>query len=104
MTCVHTLANRIFEQNRPVWQHKIKTEYFYFMATIRSISNLQCVLTGDCAAGHWCVSGVDRPYPNSENHTVDGVACYNWAELGYGGECMPEANAGSLRLVLAAWG
>ena len=42
-------------------------------------------MTGDCGAGHWCVSGVDRKYPLSQNYTADNVTCYNWAELGYGG-------------------
>ncbi|XP_023933458.1 uncharacterized protein LOC106181652, partial [Lingula anatina] len=44
--------------------------------------------SGNCAAGHWCIIGVDRPYPDGTNQT-DAIneTCYDWRQLGYGGRC-----------------
>ena len=45
--------------------------------------------TGDCAAGHWCVYGIDRMYPNGVNQSevTFNNSCYDDRQLGYGGIC-----------------
>jgi len=46
------------------------------------------MLTGDCAPGHWCVSGIDRNYPDGNNQsTVWNISCYDDRQLGHGGIC-----------------
>ena len=45
-------------------------------------------IVGNCAAGHWCMQGVDRQYPNGLNQTSPlNNTCYDDRELGYGGLC-----------------
>ncbi|RUS80256.1 hypothetical protein EGW08_011985, partial [Elysia chlorotica] len=44
--------------------------------------------TGDCAAGHWCLSGVDRLYPGGDNLTTPlNNSCYDDRLVGQGGVC-----------------
>lgn len=44
--------------------------------------------TGDCAQGHWCVSGIDREYPNGVNKTDPlNNTCYDDRQVGFGGLC-----------------
>ncbi|CAH1789577.1 unnamed protein product, partial [Owenia fusiformis] len=44
--------------------------------------------SGDCAAGHWCNSGVDREFPNGINQTAPlNNSCYDDRAVGYGGIC-----------------
>ena len=45
-------------------------------------------VTGDCAAGHWCLSGVDREYPGGDNQTIPlNNTCYDDRLVGSGGVC-----------------
>lgn len=49
--------------------------------------------TGDCAPGHWCAYGLDRPNPIGDNITAynassnDSCPHYDGRETGYGGIC-----------------
>ena len=44
--------------------------------------------TGDCSPGHWCLSGVDRPYPGLNNQSTPfNVSCYDDRMVGTGGVC-----------------
>ncbi|CAC5381825.1 unnamed protein product [Mytilus coruscus] len=44
--------------------------------------------SGDCSAGHWCMQGIDRDYPNGLNQSsLLNNTCYDDRELGYGGLC-----------------
>ena len=48
-------------------------------------------LAGDCAPGHWCLSGIDRLYPGADNQSVVSVqynnTCYDDRQVGTGGVC-----------------
>ena len=48
----------------------------------------QFVIVGDCSPGHWCLSGVDRPYPGLNNQSVPfNNSCYDDRMVGTGGVC-----------------
>lgn len=52
-----------------------------------SISSI-FVCVGDCAAGHWCVHGIDRQYPNGINQSQPlNNSCYDDRQSGFGGIC-----------------
>lgn len=64
--------------------HMNMTDHENVAIIIRWIS----ILTGYCGPGHWCVSGIDRQYPNGINNSVPlNNTCYDDRQLGYGGIC-----------------
>ena len=54
------------------------------MALLR-LATYCAVCVGDCAAGHWCVFGVDRPNPDG-NETLNDP-CFDGRMMGFGGIC-----------------